>query len=286
MITKVYDPASIIIVKNSCETGEFAAGRFIEVVKKYPDAIIILPTGATPIPMYKKIVAKFKSDKTIDLSKVKIFNLDEYVGITKDHPLSYFYYMKQNLYNKLDKIDKKRAPKGENRNIPIIEDGINPKDAAKIYENKFRNALKLSKRKKADLAILGIGSVGHIGFNEPGSKSSDSAKVVRLAKKTRDDTLFRFLELKGYNETHNTKYSAKVPTHAITLGIADILASREILLLANGENKADIIKEVHLQNPSSKVPATFLKHHKNVLWILDKKAAAKLEIIQTAKSAS
>lgn len=299
---QTYPPASISVLKNSVEIGEKVANIIIQTVKENPKAVLILPTGSTPIPMYKALVRRFEEDTTIDLSGATIFNLDEYVGLGKDHPLSYSYYMNKVLYEKLDKFDIKRAPKKSNRDIPYVEKGQFPRAAAGRYEKKLASAIAADQEKKADLAILGVGGAypvksknavpagrqgkytglegGHIGFNEPGSKAADRTRVVKLTQKTRLDTAFRFLNLRYCRNIYKHDFTYKVPDHAITLGIANILDSKKILLLANMEEKEPVIKEAYYEKPNPKFPATFLKYSENVHWFLDNDSASSLPHIR------
>ena len=296
MKRQLYPPVSIDIFKNSDEIGRAAADHIIRLVKTCKDAVIILPTGDTPRPMYKELVKRFETDRAIDLSKVTLFNLDEYISLSQDHPLSYSYYMNKLFYEKLDRIDRSRAPRTENRHIPFVKKGQKPAQTAKIYRDKLNKAVKMTGRGKADLAVLGIGGAypvknssgkyigikgGHIGFNEPGSKISDKARPVTLSKKTKIDTAFRFLNLHFCENTYGRGVSSDVPSKALTLGIADILDSREILLLANMEEKMPVIKHLYELDPSPDLPATFLKYHDNVRWLLDRDAASELPHIRT-----
>ncbi len=296
MKKQLYPPVSMDIFKNSDEIGRAAAACIIHLVKTCKDAVIILPTGDTPRPMYKELVKRFENDRTIDLSKVALFNLDEYIGLSQGHPLSYSYYMNKLFYEKLDRIDRSRAPRPENRHIPFVKKGQKPAQAAKDYNAGLKKAVKRTGRGKADLAVLGIGGAypvkdlkgryigikgGHIGFNEPGSKISDSARVVTLTKKTRLDTAFRFLNLHFCENIYGERMPFNVPSRALTLGIADILNCREILLLANMEEKMPVIKHLYEQDPSPDLPATFLKYHGNVRWLLDRDAASELPQIRT-----
>lgn len=292
----IYEPALVSVLKNSVEIGEKAAGRIMEVVKNYPDAVLVLPTGSTPIPMYQALVKKFMQDRTIDLSKVTVFNLDEYVGLTPDHPLSYSYYMKKLLYEKLDRIDASRSVNPGRRNIPSVRSGETAEKTAKKYEEQFQKAIKRTGRHRADLVVLGIGGAypvkardgnydslkgGHIGFNEPGSKVTDRTRVVKLTKKTKLDTSFRFMNLRHCSDIYGKEFSGKIPDRAITLGIADIMQSAEILLLANLEEKMPVMQKAYFEKPTSDFPATFLKYHENVHWILDQDAAGALPHYRT-----
>ncbi len=291
----VYPPASIDILKNSNEIGARIGERIVRAIRENPYAILILPTGSTPITAYRYVVKKFGDDKTLDMSKIIIFNLDEYIGFPDEHPLSYSYYMKKVLYEPLDKIDRNRAPHPNNRRIPFVREGERPSDVAKRYGASLADAVRRSDSGMVDLAVLGVGGAypvfdkrgrfskikgGHIGFNEPGSKVTDGARVVTLTDKTKLDTAFRFLNLKFCASSYGRDFPCRVPDQAITLGIADILESREIWLLANLEEKSPVIAEAYKDMPNPDFPVTFLKCHKNVHWLLDTDAASELPHIK------
>ncbi len=287
----VYEPATICILRNSDEIGRHAAEHIVCKVKTFKDAVIILPTGSTPVPMYKHLLEIFERDRSCDLSKVTFFNLDEYIGLEDGHPLSYRYYMDKLFYEKLDAIDKSRAPKAASRNVPKTEHGKSLKEAAKRYDKMLAEAVKKTGRNAADLVVLGIGGAypvfgsghkficlkgGHIGFNEPGSKITDRTKIVTLTEKTRLDTSFRFQNLRFCRYLYDRDFTYITPKQAITLGIANILEGAEILLLANLEEKSPVIKEAYFNNPNPDFPASFLKYHPNVHWMIDQDAAGRL----------
>ena len=279
------------VCSDSVEMGKKAADIVLEVVKKHPDAVVILPTGSTPIKMYKALVESFREDPTVDFSSVTFFNLDEYIGLSEEHPLSYHFYMQKVFYDKLDATDRARAPKS--RYIPGVKGQESPGEAAKCYEEILSSAIRATGRGKADLVVLGIGGAypvfkegkfvglegGHIGFNEPGSTIDDKTKIVKLTAKTKKDTAFRFRSLKFRED--GEKYSIEVPSQAITLGIADILNSEQVVLLANGEEKSIVVFEALTHEPNPKFPATFLKLHPKVKWIFDNDAASRLSYVKT-----
>jgi glucosamine-6-phosphate deaminase len=294
---------SVLVMEDAKKMGDEAARRFIKVVKKHSDAVIILPTGATPLPMYNAIVEEFRKDSTIDFSQVKFFNLDEYIGLPDDHPLGSHFYMKKVFYERLNGIDPARAPKPENIYIPACVEKIRGEETdlkeeeekAREDEGKLEQAIKSTGREKADLVVLGVGGAypvydkegrfvgikgGHIGFNEPGSEQTCATRVVQLTKKTRFNTKHLFDNLKFRGDLEK-EYTDEVPTHAITLGIANILKSNEILLLASGEDKAPVIRDAYQKMPTPDFPVTFLKRHKSVHWILDKDAANSLPQVKT-----
>ena len=205
----------IVISKDSKE----ASARAAEVVKKQlrdkRASVLGLATGGTVLELYCKLVEMCKNGE-LSFKKVSTFNLDEYVGMPPTDSNSYRYFMDENLFSKID-IDK------SNTHIP---NGCAPNVRAYCvqYENKIRLCGGI------DLQILGIGTDGHIGFNEPSSSLGSRTRVKTLTEKTRSDNA-RFF---GGD-------ISKVPLHAITMGIGTILDSREIVLLAFGEGKAEAV---------------------------------------------
>ena len=231
----------LIVLKNKKEVAEKTASIIEKEIKNNPYIVLGLATGSTMIPLYKTLAKLHKKNK-IDFSKVKTFNLDEYLKLKKEDKSSYHHYMKKNLFNKTN-ID--------------INNTFFPSKNVKSYEK------KIEKEGGIDLLILGIGINGHIGFNEPNSNQKSKTRVVNLTKNT---------------ISSNSKFFPKklVPKRAITMGISTILKSRKIILLATGKSKADIIKKTLKSEPTPKIPSTFLKKHKNVLFIIDKGSASKL----------
>jgi glucosamine-6-phosphate deaminase len=244
----------VIVKKNYDEMSLEAAIFVANKIKENPNCVLGLATGSTPLGLYSELIKMYKR-KEIDFSNVTTFNLDEYLGLSPEHPQSYHAYMKRNFFDHVN-------IKPENIHIP---DGLtkNSIEHCNEYERKIKEVGGI------DLQVLGIGSNGHIGFNEPGSELNSRTRVVELAEKTRRDNSRFFDKIED------------VPKKAITMGIATILESKNILLLASGENKAEAIKNA-LEGPITKeVPASFLQYHPNVTVILDEPAASKLEILVT-----
>jgi len=297
----IHEPSAVKIANSTNDFGEKAAAVVIETIRKNPNAVIILPTGSTPGPMYKKIIEEFKKDASFDLSGVTFFNLDEYIGLPKNHPLSYNFYMENALYKHLRVTDPARAPKPENIHIPYVDvdsscfdedKNLNgtglarAHDAARQYREDFLAAIE--PKGKADLVVLGIGGAypdkasnrlkgGHIGFNEPGSELFDITRPIELSLKTIGDTRYRFRNIDYLleNDLLHGDFSSEVPNWAITIGIDEIVNHTErALLLANGEEKAPVIEEFFKNEPNPDFPATYLKHHSNYEIILDTDAAS------------
>ncbi|MFZ5815147.1 MAG: glucosamine-6-phosphate deaminase [Bacillota bacterium] len=219
-----------------------AAELVAELVRAKPGAVLGLPTGATPKGFYRALAAS-----GLSLAGVTTFNLDEYVGLPREHPESYYTYMKQHLFDHVDL-------RPENCHLP---DGMAADAAAECrrYEEAIRAAGGI------DLLLLGLGLNGHIGFNEPGTPWDSRTRKVALAEETRQANA-RFFDNPD-----------EVPTHALTMGIGTILEARRILLLASGAAKAAIVREMLEGVPRVEVPATALQTHPAVTVLLDKEAA-------------
>lgn len=222
-----------------------AAAITVDRIRQQPDAVLGLPTGSTPEGFYAALVRS-----GVSLAQVRTFNLDEYLGLTPDHPQSYYAYMKRHLF---DRVDLRR----ENVHLP---NGMaaDPEAECLAYEEAIRKAGGL------DLVILGLGPNGHVGFNEPGTPWTSRTRRVKLAAATRRANARFFGSLDA------------VPAEAITMGIGTILEARRILLLASGAGKAEIVRQT-LQGPVTEdVPATALRNHPAVTVLLDRAAAVGL----------
>ena len=224
--------------------------KAFEIVKKAvtekPNCVLGLSTGGTPIGLYEKMIQNHAERKTSYAACVS-YNLDEYVELDPKHPESYVSFMHRTLFDHIDM-------KPENIHMPS---GRTQADA-----DAYEAALKAT---SIDLQILGIGSNGHIGFNEPGTPFSMETHIVALTENTRRDNA-RF-----FDDDIN-----QVPQHAISMGIASILRSKKILLLASGANKADAVAQLVNGVKTEACPATALKQHADVTVIVDKEAGSKL----------
>ena len=235
-----------IVIGSEKEIAEKAAQHYVELLKNKPNAILGGATGSTPIGLYKEL-ARLNKEGVITFKDVKTFNLDEYVGLDGSHDQSYRYFMNKNLFEHID-IDI------NNTHVP---DGINTEKAAS-YDDEIKAAGGI------DLQILGIGVDGHIGFDEPGTPLDSITHVVELEQNTRE------VNSRFFNSID------EVPTHAVTMGIKTIMNAREIILMAIGSSKADIVK-AFIEGPvTTQVPASILQLHPNCTIYLDEAAAAKL----------
>lgn len=237
----------IIVEKNYHDLSKKAALMLASQITLKPNSNLGLATGGTPLAMYDKLIEMYR-DGEIDFSEVKSFNLDEYCGLAEDHPNSYHYYMYHNFFNDIN-------IKKENINIPN-GNAENLEEECKKYENLIKKARGI------DLQILGIGSNGHIGFNEPNKNLNVSTEIVNLTEETIAANS-RFFESKE-----------DVPKKAISMGMATILKADRIILLASGQNKAEAIKKTINGKISTQVPASLLQAHPNITILLDQEAAS------------
>lgn len=237
----------VIITVNYEEMSKKAAEIVKKQIKEKPNTVLGLATGSTPLGMYKHLIEMYKRGE-IDFSNVITFNLDEYIGLSPDHPQSYHYFMFHNFFNHIN-------IKKENVHIPngIAED---LEEECRKYEEEIEKAGGI------DLQILGIGINGHIGFNEPDESIETKTHVVTLTEKTINANK-RFF-----------KNAEEVPRKAITMGLGSIMKAKKIVLLASGKNKAEAIKETIKGQLTTKVPATVLALHHDVTIIIDKEAAS------------
>ncbi|WP_100639369.1 glucosamine-6-phosphate deaminase [Marinobacter salexigens] len=229
------------------EASLYTAQRLLNQVQSNPCANLGLATGSTMEPVYHRLVECLQSDP-VDISQLTTFNLDEYIGLDAEHAQSYRYYMHQYVFSKLN-IPKEKV------NLP---DGMaaDVEGACQAYSEAIRAAGGL------DLQLLGIGSNGHIGFNEPYTCFSSRTHVIELSEQTRLDNGRFFVDKR------------EVPTRAITMGIRDILEAKEIVLLATGMKKATVMAELFHSGVDEALPASALKQHPNVTIVLDREAAA------------
>ena len=237
---------NIKIFKTKEELYQVAANLIIDQVRAKSSSILGLATGSTPIPLYRNLIKDYEVNKT-NYSNVITFNLDEYIGLSSDHPESYLSFMRANLFNYIP-FKKSYLPNGN---------AIDPGLECQKYE-------KLLNENPIDLQILGIGSNGHIGFNEPGTPFDSLTHIVTLAKQTRIDNARFFNNLD------------EVPTHAITMGIESIMKAKTVLLIALGRNKAQAVKDMVHGEVNVNMPASILQEHSDVYVFLDSDAASLL----------
>ena len=237
------------MTNNYEEMSQKAADIIIELLKKKPNAILGLATGSTPLGLYKILISKYK-ERIISFKDVQTYNLDEYCDIPKDHEQSYFTYMNKNLFDHID----------INKNNTHLPEG---KGDSKLNSENYEKELN---KIKIDIQLLGVGSNGHIGFNEPGTDFNLGVHEVVLTENTIKDNA-RFFE-------NNIN---KVPKKAITMGIKNILDAETIILIANGKNKANAIKNIMSGVVDKNIPASALNLHKGKVYVIvDKDAGCML----------
>lgn len=236
----------VVTAKDYDEMSMKAYEAMKKVLTEKSDATLGLATGSTPVGLYKLMIADYEAGK-ISYKDMTSINLDEYVGLPVTHPESYRAFMNRNLF---DHIDIKK----ENTHVP---DGLNPDLAAAADAYTAYIAAH-----PADVQILGIGSNGHIAFNEPGTPFDSHTHVVTLKEGTRKDNA-RFFD----NDID------KVPTHAVTMGLQDIMSAKFIILLASGAGKANAVNAMINGPVSEDCPASILQKHPNVLVVTDEAAA-------------
>ena len=239
----------IVIQPSSAAANEVAARVFAQAICRKETTVLGMATGSTPLALYRELIAL-----KLDWRRVTTFNLDEYVGLALEHPQSYHSFMWENLFRHVN-IAKKNVhiPDGLSKDIP--------KFCGK-YEKQIRAAGGI------DLQLLGIGTDGHIGFNEQTSSLASRTRIKTLTPQTRRDNA-RFF---GSEDA--------VPHHVITMGIGTILEARRCVLLAFGKNKARAIAEAVEGPVTSMNPASALQLHPRVTVFLDEDAASELKLTE------
>ena len=204
-----------------------------------------LATGSTPLPLYRELVKRCEAGE-LDFSRVRSANLDEYKGLSGDHPQSYRYFMNTNLFDHIN-IDKERT---------IVPDGLTDDVEAmcESYEEKIEEWGGI------DLQLLGIGHDGHIGFNEPCDTFVTGTHEVQLEEITREANKRFFNSID------------EVPTAAYTMGIGTVMSARKVLMLITGADKAEILKKSFFGPVTPQVPASILQFHPDVTVIADEAA--------------
>ena len=239
-----------VIVQPTPEDACLIAARHVaRVVRDKPDAVLGLATGATPLTLYRELVRMHREDG-LDFSKVTTFNLDEYVGLAADHPASYHAFMQENFFAHVNIVPScTHIPDGLARDVPAF---------CRDYEGDIRAAGGI------DLQVLGIGTDGHIGFNEPSSSLASRTRIKTLTPRTRMDNVASF------------RTPDAVPFHVITMGVGTIMDAREVMLLAFGPKKAAAIATAVEGPVSAMSPASILQMHPVAKCIVDEAAAARL----------
>lgn len=241
----------LVIIKNDYDKLSMEAAKVVaDRLKKKPNLVLGLATGSTPLGLYKELIRMHKYEG-LDFSKVTTFNLDEYVGLQPSHDQSYHYFMQNSFFDNVN-IDPRyiHVPHGMSKDVAHFCDW---------YEERIKSFGGI------DVQVLGIGSNGHIAFNEPGSSLGSRTRIKTLTNATREANK-RFF-----------KTDEEVPKYAITMGVGTIMDAKELLLVATGESKADAIKS-SVEGPlTAMCPASIIQMHKEAFVIVDKDAGSKLE---------
>ena len=241
--------AEIVIVPSAEDAGILVADEIVRLIRTRPDAVLGLATGSTPLPVYEALRPRLAG---VDVSRVRGFALDEYVGIDPHHPESYRSVITREVVEPLG-LDPAliHTPNGALETIS---------HAGEDYERAIAAAGGV------DLQILGIGTSGHIGFNEPGSSFASRTRVKTLIEQTRADNARFFDSIDD------------VPRHCVTQGLGTILRARHLVLLAFGEGKADAVAAAVEGPVSAILPASAIQLHPHVTVVLDEAAASKLKL--------
>src|SRR6266571_3809033 len=255
-----------VVIKRDYEQMSKAAAQIVvDVLNTKPNAVLGMATGSTPLGLYQELVRLHKAGE-VDFSRVTTFNLDEYVGLPPNHEQSYHYFMHEHFFQHVN-IPRHNIniPSGTTSNYPAF---------CQWYEGRIAECGGI------DLQILGIGSDGHIAFNEPGSSLSSRTRLKTLSKQTIDDNA-RFFERRE-----------DVPVYAITMGVGTILEAKTLVLLGHGANKASAVAAMVEGPVTSMVTASAIQLHRDSIVIVDEEAATGLtmrdyyEFIYAAKPAA
>jgi len=255
-----------VVIKRDYEQMSKAAAQIVvDVLNTKPNAVLGMATGSTPLGLYQELVRLHKAGE-VDFSRVTTFNLDEYVGLPANHPQSYHYFMHEHFFQHVNIPPHNiNIPSGTTSNYPAF---------CQWYEGRIAECGGI------DLQILGIGSDGHIAFNEPGSSLSSRTRLKTLSKQTIDDNA-RFFERRE-----------SVPVYAITMGVGTILDARSLILVASGKGKSKAIAQAVEGPVTSMLTASAIQMHRDAIVIVDAEAASGLtmrdyyEFIYAAKPAA
>lgn len=238
-----------IIAKDYEELSRLASEIMISVVKSNPNAVLGLATGSTPLGLYENMVRDHVRNGT-SYAAVRAVNLDEYVGLSPDNDQSYRYFMRKNLFDKID----------INLDNTYIENGLAEEEEAECA--RYNRILAELPR---DVQLLGIGANGHIAFNEPGTPFDSETHVVALTENTIEMNA-RFFACKD-----------EVPRRAFTMGIKNITDAKKVLILACGASKANAVYGLVEGEVTEDLPASILQRHNDCILIADEEAAARLK---------
>lgn len=238
----------IRIFKNEAEIGAAAGQLFCDIVKAKPDCVLGLATGATPIPTYNHMVKEYEAGN-VSFKNVSTFNLDEYCDLPKEHKNSYYSFMFENLFSKID----------VNADNVNFLDGNTPDPDAESA----RYAAAIAAKGGIDVQLLGIGRNGHIAFNEPADAFTGESFKIALTQSTIDANSIYFDDI-------------PMPRYAMTMGIGSIMKAKKIVLIATGASKVEAVKGMIKGEVTPQLPASILQQHQDAVIFLDEAAAALL----------
>ena len=242
----------VVILKDTAEIGRLGADAVESLVNRKPDAVLGLATGSSPLAIYDELVDRCAAGR-VSFKQVRGFTLDEYVGLPADHPENYRNFINRVFVSRVDFAPGAvQGPDGLAADLPA---------ACAAYDQAIRDAGGV------DLQILGIGTDGHIGFNEPGSSLASRTRIKTLTRQTRLDNA-RFFD----------GDLAAVPTHCVTQGLGTISEARHVVLVATGRSKAEAVHQLVEGAVSAMWPATILQHHPHATVLLDDAAARRLQL--------
>ena len=241
----------VVILNGSKQIGKLAADAIEELLRRKPNAVLGLATGSSPLPVYDELAARHERDG-LDFSRASGFALDEYVGLPAGHPESYREVIRREFTNRVNIAPENvHGPDGTATDILA---------ACSAYEESITAAGGI------DLQLLGVGTDGHIGFNEPGSSFASRTRIKSLIEQTRRDNARFFGSL------------AEVPHHVLTQGLGTIMDARHVILVATGAQKAQAVREF-VEGPVSAIcPASVLQFHPHATVLLDEAAAPALKL--------
>lgn len=240
-----------ILVFEKEEHLDAYVGEYIcHFIRNHSQPVIGFATGSTPLGVYRYFIDNYQAQK-VSFRQVKAFNLDEYVGLTPSHPRSFASAMKNELFSHID----------------ILPENINALDGSKEdMDEECQRYESLIDANPIDIQILGIGMDGHIAYNEPGSPLDGACHVVDLHQESIESSL-----------DYGFDYIEDVPTQGVTQGIGTIMKAKQLIMMAKGEKKADLVKRMIYGEVTSDFPSSIIQRHPNVIVCLDKSAASQLK---------
>jgi len=241
-----------VVIAPGPELGRLAAAAIEQLVRAQPDAVLGLATGSSPLAVYDEL-ARRHAEHGLSFARVRAFMLDEYVGLAADHPQRYRNVIDTEIASRVD-----FAPGAVQGPDGLADDLV---AACAAYEEAIEAVGGV------DLQLLGIGTDGHIAFNEPGSSLASRTRIKTLTRQTREDNA-RFFD----------DDIDQVPQHCLTQGLATIMSARHLVLLATGKGKAEAVHQLVEGPVSAMWPATILQHHPHVTVLVDDAAASRLQL--------